>query len=61
MRTKIWEKNVTMVTKMLHVYISVMVPDRLRVAIIDRPELIYSLSSHTMTCGDPEGHKRSHT
>ena len=35
---------------MLHVYISVMVPDRLRVAIIDRQELIYSLSSHTMTC-----------
>ena len=43
-------KIVTMVTKMLHVYISVMVPDRLRVAIIDRQELIYSLSSHTMTC-----------
>ena len=43
-------KNVTMVTKMLHVYISVMVPDRLRVAIIDRQELINSLSSHTMTC-----------
>ena len=29
-------KNVTMVTKMLHVYISVMVPDRPIVAIIDR-------------------------
>ena len=52
-----------MVTKMLHVYISGMVPDRPIVTIIDRQELIYSLSSHTMTCdlGDPEGHKRSHT
>ena len=29
-------KNVTMVTKMLHVYISVTVPDRPIVAIIDR-------------------------
>ena len=29
-------KNETMVTKMLHVYISVMVPDRPIVAIIDR-------------------------
>ena len=47
---------------MLHVYISVLVPDRPIVTIIDRQELIYSLSSHTMTCdlGDPEGHKRSH-
>ena len=36
----------------------VMVPDRPIVTIIDRQELIYSLSSHTMTCdlGDPEGH-----
>ena len=51
-------KNVTMVTKMLHAYISVMVPDRPIVTIIDRQELIYSLSSHNMTCdlGDPEGH-----
>ena len=52
-----------MVTKMLHAYISVLVPDRPKVTIIGRQELIYSLSSHTMTCdlGDPEGHKRSHT
>ena len=44
--------------KMLHAYISVMVPDRPIVTIIDRQELIYSLKSHTMTCdlGDPEGH-----
>ena len=52
MRIKNWEKtffkNVTMVTKMLHVHISVMVPDR--PTITDRQELIYSLSSHTMTC-----------
>ena len=56
-------KNVTMVTKLLHVHISVMVPDRPIVTTIDRQELIYSLSSHTMTCdpGDPEGHIRSHT
>ena len=35
-----------------------MVPDTPIVTIIDRQELIYSLSSHTMTCdlGDPEGH-----
>ena len=45
---KTFFKNVTMVTKMLHVHISVMVPDR--PTIIDRQELIYSLSSHTMTC-----------
>ena len=37
-----------------------MVPDRPIVTIIDRQELIYSLSSHTMTCGDPEGYTRSH-
>ena len=47
-----------MVTKMLHASISVMVPDRPIVTIIDRQELIYSLKSYTMTCdlGDPEGH-----
>ena len=62
-REKTSFKNVTMVTQMMHVYISVTVPDRPIVTIIDRQKLIYSLSSHTMTCdlGDPEGHKRSHT
>ena len=62
-REKTSFKNVTMVTQMMHVYISVTVPDRPIVTIIDRQELIYSLSSHTMTCdlGDPGGHKTSYT
>ena len=43
-------KNITMVTKMLHVYISVTVPDRPIVTIIYVGELIYRLSFRTMTC-----------
>ena len=43
-------ENVMMVTKMLHVYISVTVPDRPIVTIIHRYELIYRLSFRTMSC-----------
>ena len=68
MRTKNWEKNIFQ--KCNHGYKNVAclyLSNGARygpiVTIIDRQELIYSLSSHTMTCdlGDPEGHKRSHT
>ena len=45
------KKNVTMVTKMLHVYISVTVPDGPIATIIHRSELICILSFRTMTCG----------
>ena len=43
-------KNVPMATKILHVYISVTVPDKSIVTIIHRQELIYSLPFRTMTC-----------
>ena len=42
-------KTIAMVTIMLFVYVSVMVPDRPIVTIIDRYELIYNLLFGIMT------------
>ena len=55
-------KNVTMFTKMLHVYISVTVIDRPIVTIIHGYELIHSLSFRTMTYNlrYHDGHKWSY-
>ena len=50
-------KTVAMVTKVLFFYISVTEPDRPIFTIIDTT---FYLASYTLTCGDPEGHNRSH-